>query len=193
MSRAPFVMPKATSAFSRANAVYDTTIGWRFVNPKMEASYGAESMPQTADNVAADFGVNRADQDAFAVRSQERWAAAQVAGRFADETVPVSVSRRQADSIIVDSDEHPRPGTTMETLSKLRGVNGPGHDSYRRQRKRRQRWRGGAAHCEPSGRGGARFATVSPDRWDEFGWSRTTSHGDRPIGCQQEGTATRWP
>ncbi|GHC12440.1 MAG: 3-oxoadipyl-CoA thiolase [Rhodobacterales bacterium 65-51] len=125
MSRAPFVMPKAESAFSRSNAVYDTTIGWRFVNPLMKKLFGVDSMPQTADNVAADFAVSRADQDAFAARSQARWAAAQEAGIFADEIVPVTIPQRKGDPIIVATDEHPRPGTTAESLAKLKGVNGP--------------------------------------------------------------------
>ncbi|MFP7674833.1 3-oxoadipyl-CoA thiolase [Marivita sp. S0852] len=125
MSRAPFVMPKAQSAFTRSNAVYDTTIGWRFINPKMKAQYGVDSMPQTADNVAEDFNVSREDQDAFAARSQARWAAAQDAGIFADEIVPVSVPQRKGDPIVVDTDEHPRPGTDAAKLSKLKGVNGP--------------------------------------------------------------------
>lgn len=125
MSRAPFVMPKAESAFSRANAVYDTTIGWRFINPKMKKAFGVDSMPETADNVAADYGVSRADQDAFAARSQARWAAAYEAGIFADEIAPVSVPQKKGDPIIVDRDEHPRPGTTAEQLAKLKGVNGP--------------------------------------------------------------------
>ncbi len=125
MTRAPFVMPKAESAFSRSNAVYDTTIGWRFVNPAMKKQFGVDSMPQTADNVAADFGVSRADQDAFAARSQARWAAAQAAGIFAQEIVPVTIPQKKGDAIIVDTDEHPRPGTTAETLAKLKGVNGP--------------------------------------------------------------------
>ncbi len=125
MTRAPFVMPKAESAWSRSNAVYDTTIGWRFVNPKMKKDFGVDSMPETADNVAADFGVSRADQDAFAARSQARWAAAQEAGKFRDEIVPVTVPQKKGDPIVVDTDEHPRPGTTAETLAKLKGVNGP--------------------------------------------------------------------
>ncbi|MFN3279518.1 MAG: 3-oxoadipyl-CoA thiolase [Paracoccus hibiscisoli] len=125
MTRAPFVMPKADSAFSRANAVFDTTIGWRFVNPAMKARFGVDSMPQTADNVAADYGISRDDQDAFAARSQERWAAAQDAGLFADEIVPVHVPQKKGDPIIVDTDEHPRPGTTASQLARLRGVNGP--------------------------------------------------------------------
>ena len=124
MSRAPFVMPKATSAFSRANEVFDTTIGWRFVNPAMKAKYGIDSMPQTADNVAEDHQISRADQDAFAARSQARWAAAHVAGAFADEIAPVTIPRRKGEAIIVDTDEHPRPGTNAEGLAKLRGING---------------------------------------------------------------------
>ncbi|MEL6233120.1 MAG: 3-oxoadipyl-CoA thiolase [Pseudomonadota bacterium] len=125
MTRAPFVMPKADAPFSRANAVYDTTIGWRFVNPKMQAQYGIDSMPQTADNVAAEFKVARADQDAFAARSQARWAAAQEAGLFADEIAPVTIPQRKGDALTIDTDEHPRPGTGAEKLAKLKGVNGP--------------------------------------------------------------------
>ncbi|GAA6176096.1 3-oxoadipyl-CoA thiolase [Sulfitobacter pacificus] len=125
MTRAPFVMPKAETAFSRNNAVYDTTIGWRFVNPKMKAQYGVDSMPQTADNVAEDHSVNRADQDAFALRSQQRWAAADAAGVFADEITPVTIPQRKGDPVVVDRDEHPRPDTALEKLGKLRGINGP--------------------------------------------------------------------
>ncbi|WP_449044738.1 3-oxoadipyl-CoA thiolase [Paracoccus versutus] len=125
MTRAPFVMPKAESAFSRANAIYDTTIGWRFVNPAMKARFGIDSMPQTADNVAADFAVSRADQDAFAARSQARWEAAQQAGVFADEIVPVTIPQKKGEPVVFDTDEHPRPGTTAETLARLKGVNGP--------------------------------------------------------------------
>ena len=125
MSRAPFVMPKATSAFSRAPEVFDTTIGWRFVNPKMKEAHGTDSMPQTADNVAEEFQVSRADQDAFALRSQKRWAAAHEAGVFDDEIAPVSVPQRRGDPIVVSSDEHPRPDANLESLAKLRGINGP--------------------------------------------------------------------
>ena len=125
MSRAPFVMPKATTAFSRANTVYDTTIGWRFVNRKMKAMYGTDSMPETADNVAADYNISRADQDAFAARSQANWAAAHEAGYFADEITPVTIPQRKGDPVIFDTDEHPRPGTSAEKLSGLRGINGP--------------------------------------------------------------------
>jgi 3-oxoadipyl-CoA thiolase len=125
MSRAPFVMPKAGTAFSRSNAVYDTTIGWRFANPAMKKIYGTHSMPETADNVAADYSISRADQDAFALRSQQRWAAAQAAGLFRDEIVPVTIPQKKGGPILVDTDEHPRPSTTLEQLAKLRGVNGP--------------------------------------------------------------------
>jgi len=125
MSRAPFVMPKAETGFSRANAVYDTTIGWRFVNPKMQAAYGTESMPETADNVAAEYGVSREDQDAFAARSQARWQAAHAAGVFAEEITPVTIPQRKGDPVVVETDEHPRPGTDAAKLAKLKGVNGP--------------------------------------------------------------------
>lgn len=125
MSRAPFVMPKAESAFSRSNAVYDTTIGWRFVNPRMKALYQTHSMPETADNVAADYGISRADQDAFALRSQQRWAAAHAAGRFKDEIVPVTLPAKKGDPVVFDTDEHPRPDTTLDSLARLKGVNGP--------------------------------------------------------------------
>ena len=125
MSRAPFVMGKAESAFSRNAAIYDTTIGWRFPNPAMKKLYDTHSMPQTADNVAADFAIGRADQDAFAVRSQQRWAAANAAGRFKDEIVPVVIPKKKGDPVVVDTDEHPRPETTLDMLAKLKGVNGP--------------------------------------------------------------------
>ena len=125
MSRAPFVMGKAETAFSRNAAIFDTTIGWRFVNPAMKKLYETHSMPQTADNVAEDFNIARADQDAFALRSQQRWAAAHAAGRFADELVPVSIAQKKGDPVVVDTDEHPRPDTTLAMLAKLKGVNGP--------------------------------------------------------------------
>lgn len=125
MTRAPFVMPKAESAFSRSSAVYDTTIGWRFVNPAMQSQYGTDSMPQTGDNVAEDHDISRADQDAFALRSQQRWAAADASGLFAEEIAPVRVPQRKGDPIIVDRDEHPRPDTKAEKLATLRGINGP--------------------------------------------------------------------
>ena len=124
MSRAPFVMGKATTAFSRQAEMFDTTIGWRFVNPKMQAQYGVDSMPQTADNVAADFDISRADQDAFAARSQSRWDKAQAGGVFAQEITPVSIAQRKGDPIVMDTDEHPRPTTTAGQLARLKGING---------------------------------------------------------------------
>lgn len=125
MSRAPFVMGKAESAFSRNATIFDTTIGWRFVNPAMKQLYEVHSMPQTADNVAEQFNISRADQDAFALRSQQRWGAAHAAGRFADELVPVVIAQKKGDPKVVDTDEHPRPETTLAQLAKLKGVNGP--------------------------------------------------------------------
>jgi acetyl-CoA acyltransferase len=122
MTRAPFVMGKADSAFSRAAKIEDTTLGWRFVNPLMKAAHGIDSMPETAENVAQEFGISRADQDAFALRSQQRWAAAHAAGVFRDEIVPVTLPQRKGDAKVVDTDEHPRPDTTLEMLAKLKGV-----------------------------------------------------------------------
>jgi acetyl-CoA acyltransferase len=119
MTRAPFVMAKAAEAFARTAEIHDTTIGWRFVNPKMKAAYGVDSMPETAENVAEQFNVNRADQDAFAFRSQQRAAAAIAAGRFAEEITPVVIPQRKGDPKVVDRDEHPRPDTTLEALAKL--------------------------------------------------------------------------
>ncbi|WP_299532388.1 3-oxoadipyl-CoA thiolase [uncultured Herbaspirillum sp.] len=122
MTRAPFVMGKAESAFSRSAAIFDTTIGWRFVNPLMKAQYGIDSMPETAENVATDFNINRADQDAFALRSQQRWAAAQEAGFFAGEIAALTIPQKKGDPLIVTTDEHPRPDTTLATLARLKGV-----------------------------------------------------------------------
>ncbi len=122
MSRAPFVMPKAEDAFSRNNTVYDTTIGWRFVNPALKVAYGVESMPETGENVARDYGISRADQDAFALRSQNRTAAAQMRGWFADEIVPVTLTDRKGRQTFVDTDEHPRPDTTADALSRLKPI-----------------------------------------------------------------------
>jgi acetyl-CoA acyltransferase len=119
MTRAPFVMGKAQEAFSRSAEVYDTTIGWRFVNPKMKAQHGIDSMPETAENVAQDFQIGRADQDAFAWRSQQRAGKAIASGRFKEEIVPVTIPRRKGEPVVVDTDEHPRPDTTLEALAKL--------------------------------------------------------------------------
>ncbi|MCF7728166.1 3-oxoadipyl-CoA thiolase [Sulfitobacter sp. M22] len=120
MTRAPFVMPKAETAFARNNEVFDTTIGWRFVNKMMKAQYGVVSMPETAENVAEDFNIDRADQDAFALRSQQKAGAAMASGRLAQEIVPVSIPQRRGDPILVSEDEHPRPSTTLEALQKLK-------------------------------------------------------------------------
>lgn len=125
MSRAPFVMGKADSAFSRRAEVFDSTIGWRFVNKLMTQSYGTHSMPETADNVAADFKIAREDQDRFALQSQQRWAKAQAAGLFREEIVPVSIPQKKGETKVFDTDEHPRPETTLAQLAKLRGINGP--------------------------------------------------------------------
>lgn len=121
MSRAPFVMGKAESAFTRnPNGLYDTTIGWRFINPLMKSQYGVDSMPETAENVAADFNISREDQDAFALRSQQRTAEAQKNGKLAEEIIPVTIPQRKADPIVFDTDEHARASTTLEGLAKLK-------------------------------------------------------------------------
>jgi acetyl-CoA acyltransferase len=121
MSRAPFVMGKAESAFSRSAQIYDTTIGWRFVNPLMKERYGVDSMPETGENVAQEFGVSRADQDAFALRSQQRAAAAIKSGRLAEEIASVKIPQKKGDALVVERDEHPRE-TSLEALAKLKGV-----------------------------------------------------------------------
>ena len=123
MSRAPYVMGKADSAFGRTQKIEDTTIGWRFINPRMKEMYGVDAMPETADNVAEKWQVSREDQDAFALRSQQRTAKAQAAGFFAEEIVPVVIKGRKGDTLI-DTDEHPRPDTTAEALARLRPING---------------------------------------------------------------------
>ncbi len=122
MTRAPFVMGKADSAFSRAAKIEDTTLGWRFVNGKMKTQYGIDTMPETAENVAVEFGISRADQDALALRSQQRWTAAHAAGVFDREIVPVAVPQKKGEPKMVTSDEHPRPDTSIEMLAKLKGV-----------------------------------------------------------------------
>ncbi|QPT38971.1 Beta-ketoadipyl-CoA thiolase [Oligella ureolytica] len=121
MSRSPFVVPKATTAFSRSNSIEDTTIGWRFINPVMREMYGVDAMPATAENVADDFNISREDQDIFALASQEKYAAAHNAGFFKDEIVSISVPQRRGDPIIFDTDEHPR-ATSMEALAKLKAI-----------------------------------------------------------------------
>jgi 3-oxoadipyl-CoA thiolase len=122
MTRAPFVMSKADSAFSRTANIEDTTIGWRFVNPAMKAKFGVDSMPETAENVATDYKISRADQDAFALRSQQRYARAHAAKFFDNEITPVSIAQKKGDPLIFAADEHPRPSTTLEALAKLKGI-----------------------------------------------------------------------
>jgi len=122
MSRAPFVMGKQSAAFGRSTELYDTTLGWRFVNRKLEQQYGVDSMAETAENVADDFTVSRADQDEFALRSQQKAEAAMAAGVFADEVIAVSVPQRKGDPLVVDTDEHPRAGSTIDGLAKLRPI-----------------------------------------------------------------------
>ncbi|MGA7092019.1 MAG: 3-oxoadipyl-CoA thiolase [Candidatus Acidiferrales bacterium] len=126
MTRSPFVSGKAESAFSRTVETFDTTLGWRFINPLMKSRYGVDSMAETAENVAEQFGVSRVDQDAFACRTQQRWGRAQAAGFFQQEIIPVSISQKKGDSIVVDKDEHPRPETTLEGLAKLKPIVKPG-------------------------------------------------------------------
>ncbi|MCM1959445.1 3-oxoadipyl-CoA thiolase [Acinetobacter modestus] len=122
MSRAPYVMGKSDSAFGRSQKIEDTTMGWRFINPKLKEMYGVDTMPQTAENVAAQFNINRIDQDQFALVSQQRTAAAQAKGFFKHEIVAVSIPQRKGDAVVIDTDEHPRASTTIEALTKLKGV-----------------------------------------------------------------------
>ena len=125
MSRAPFVMGKASSAFSRSARIEDTTIGWRFINPRMVQLHGTDSMPETAENLATDRGISREDQDLFALRSQQRTAAAQAAGRFGDELIPVEIPQKRGEPLRITADEHPRPETTLEGLTKLKAITRP--------------------------------------------------------------------
>ncbi|MBL8280987.1 MULTISPECIES: 3-oxoadipyl-CoA thiolase [Acinetobacter] len=122
MSRAPYVMGKSDSAFGRSQKIEDTTMGWRFINPKLKEMYGVDTMPQTAENVAEQFKINRIDQDHFALNSQQRTAAAQAKGFFKQEIVPVTIPQRKGDAVVIDTDEHPRASTTIEALTKLKGV-----------------------------------------------------------------------
>ena len=146
MSRAPFVMPKADAQFSRKAEIFDTTIGWRFVNPVLKAQYGVDSMPETAENVAAEFSISREDQDAFAARSQQRAAAAQAAGRFDVEIVPVTIAEKRGESRTVVQDEHVRGETTVEKLAKLPARLPQRRNRDGRQCIGRQRRRGRAHH-----------------------------------------------
>ena len=180
MSRAPFVMPKADTAFSRNAEIYDTTIGWRFVNPLMKAQYGVDSMPETGENVAEDFAVSRADQDAFAVRSQDKAVAAQASGRLAKEITPVTIPQRKGDPVVVDKDEHPRAGTTRREPGEAADAVPQGRHGDGRQCVRRQRWRGGADRRLGSG-----GEEVWPDADRAHprrrgGRRRAAHHGHRP-------------
>ncbi|WP_336949376.1 acetyl-CoA C-acyltransferase, partial [Acinetobacter junii] len=122
MSRAPYVMGKSDSAFGRSQKIEDTTMGWRFINPKLKEMYGVDTMPQTAENVAEQFKINRIDQDQFALNSQQRTTAAQAKGFFKHEIIPVTIPQRKGDAVVIDTDEHPRASTTIEALKKLKGV-----------------------------------------------------------------------
>jgi acetyl-CoA acetyltransferase len=179
MSRAPFVMPKATSAFSRQSSVEDTTIGWRFVNPAMRAAYGVDSMPETAENVAADFGISREDQDRMALASQLKAVAAQESGFFDAEITPVTIPQKKGEVLVVAKDEHPRQ-TSMEALARLKGVVRPGRHGNRRQCLGRQRWR---LRADPGQRGCR--STPGPDAARARGGHghrgcRAAHHGHRP-------------
>ncbi len=182
MSRAPLVLPKAETAFSRHAEIHDTTIGWRFVNPLMKAQYGVDSMPETGENVAEAFAVSRADQDAFAVRSQAKAAAAQASGRLAREIVPVAVPQRKGDPLIVDTDEHPRV-TSLEALGQAADAvqdrrNGDGRQCVGRQR------RGGRPHRRfGDGRSAPRPDADRPRARRRRGGCPAADHGDWPGPC----------
>ena len=185
MSRAPFVMPKAETAFSRAAEIHDTTIGWRFVNPLMKAQYGVDSMPETGENVAEDFQISRVDQDAFAFRSQAKASAAQGNGRLAREIVPVTIPKRKGDPIVVDRDEHPR-ATTMEVLAGLSTPFRKGGSVTAGNASRRQRRRCGADHRLGGGGEGARADADRPDRRRGGGGRAAAHHGHRPGAGLEE-------
>ena len=180
MSRAPFVMPKAETAFSRNAEIYDTTIGWRFINPLMQAQYGVDSMPETGENVAADFAISRADQDAFALRSQQRAVTAQRNGRLSKEIVPVTIPRRKGEAVTIDTDEHPRADTTLETLARLPTPFRKGGSVTAGNASGGERWRRGADRRLGSG-----YLSTRPDahgphpRWRGCGRA-TAHHGHRP-------------
>ena len=122
MTRSPFVMGKADRAFPRSAEIFDTTIGWRFINPALKAKYGVDTMPETAENIAEDFGISRADQDAFAFRTQQRWAKAQAEQFFANELIPVALPQKKGEPKIFNKDEHPRADTTLEGLARLKPI-----------------------------------------------------------------------
>jgi 3-oxoadipyl-CoA thiolase len=179
MTRAPFVMGKSEAAFQRTTEVYDTTIGWRFINPLLKAQYGVDSMPETAENVAEEFQVTRDDQDAYALRSQQRAARAQADGTLAAQMVAVEVPGGRAGPTRVERDEHPRADVTLESLQKLK-ASAAGRDRHGRQRLRRQRRRGGD---DRRLRRSGREARADPPRARTrhgFGRRRAPHHGHRP-------------
>ena len=178
MSRAPFVIPKATSAFSRSTEIHDTTIGWRFVNPVMREQFGTDSMPETADNVAEEFGIARDDQDAFALRSQERTAKAIASGRLAREIAPVTIPQRRGEPVVVDTDEHPRE-TSLEALARLQ-ADQPGRHRHRRHRVRRQRRRRRRADRLREGGAEVRPDPAGPGHLGRGGRGAAPDHGHRP-------------
>ena len=179
MSRAPFVMPKAESAFARSNAVYDTTIGWRFVNKLMKEMHGVDSMPETAENVATDYKIEREAQDRMALASQMKAVAAQKAGFFDAEITPVTIAQKKGDPIVVSRDEHPRE-TSLEALAKLKGVVRPDgtRDSRQCQRRQRRRLRT-AARGRSHGRQARPHAARAGSRHGH-GRSCAARHGHRP-------------
>ena len=185
MSRAPFVMAKATSAFDRNAEMYDTTIGWRFVNPKMKAAYGDDTMPSTGENVAQDFQISREDQDAFALRSQEKAAAAQANGRLAAEIVAVEIPQRKGDPVVVDKDEHPR-ATTPRSARQAEADRSPRRHGHRRQCLGRQR-RCGRDHHRVGRSGEAQRPYASRSRPRRRRRRRSAAHhGHRPGSRERE-------
>ena len=192
MSRAPFVVPKAESAFSRGNSIQDTTIGWRFVNPKMKALHGVDAMPETAENVADDFKVSREDQDLFAWRSQAKAAAAQKAGLFAAEIVPVAVPQRKGEPLLVSVDEHPRE-TTLEALAKLKPVVRPGGTVTAGNASGVNDGACACAAGQPGGRHAPRPHAACPRRRHGHGRRGTAHHGHRPRARHAEGAGADRP
>ena len=187
MSRAPYVMGKADSPFSRGMKLEDTTLGWRFVNPLMASKYGVDTMIETAENVAAEYSISREDQDAFAFRSQQRAARAQAKGFFADEIVPVAISQKRAESKTVDVDEHPRKETTLEGLAALKPASRAGGTVTAGECGRDQRWRGSDACCFARLCGGAQFEAAREGCRSSDGWRCASCDGDWSGFSEPEG------
>lgn len=191
MSRAPFVMPKATSPFSRANSVEDTTIGWRFVNREMDMLYGTESMPETAENVAVDYAISREDQDAFALRSQRRAAAAIESGILGEEIIPVILPQRKGDPVVFDTDEHPR-ATTLEQLAALKA---PFRQGGSVTAGNASGVNDGAAALILATEGGVRRHGLTPlarCHWWGDGGCGSAGYGDRPCAGDREALCAAW-